>query len=132
MESFRVQEYISRHAGVPPRSYAIDLHNRRCKCGKFQTLQYPCAHVYAVCATTNLNAKKFIDEVYMLRYTLCIWGNEFPVMPDVSNWEVPPPAFEMLLNQQLHRHPKGRPHMTRICGDMYVREMSKPEHCGVC
>ncbi|PPD97653.1 hypothetical protein GOBAR_DD05332 [Gossypium barbadense] len=32
-------------------------------------------------------------------------GKKFPVIPDVSNWEVPPQsAFEMVLNRSLRRH----------------------------
>ncbi|PPD73774.1 hypothetical protein GOBAR_DD29306 [Gossypium barbadense] len=38
LETFQVQEYIGRHSGLLPRSYAVGLRNRRCKCGIFQTL----------------------------------------------------------------------------------------------
>ncbi|PPS10159.1 hypothetical protein GOBAR_AA10488 [Gossypium barbadense] len=72
----------------------------RCECGIFQTLRYLCAH-----------------------------GNEFPVMPDISNWEVPPPAFEMVPDHSLRRHPKGRPQSTRIQNDMDVRETGEPKLC---
>ncbi|KAK5784389.1 hypothetical protein PVK06_038912 [Gossypium arboreum] len=95
-------------------SYTVDLRNRRCECGIFQTLRYPCAHVHAACARANLNVEQFIDEIYTLERKLRIWGNEFPVMPDVSNWEVPPPIFEMVPDCSLRRHSKGRPQSTRI------------------
>ncbi|PPE01359.1 hypothetical protein GOBAR_DD01603 [Gossypium barbadense] len=85
LETFRVQEYIGHRSGLPPKSYAVDLRNRRCECRIFQTLQYPYAHVHAACARSNLNVEQFIDEIYTLQRTLCIWGNEIPVIPDVSN-----------------------------------------------
>ncbi|PPR86748.1 hypothetical protein GOBAR_AA33943 [Gossypium barbadense] len=43
-----------------------------------------------------------------------IRGNEFPIMHDVSNWEVPSLAFEMVPTCSLRRHPKGRPQSMRI------------------
>ncbi|PPD67627.1 hypothetical protein GOBAR_DD35497 [Gossypium barbadense] len=46
--------------------------------------------------------------------------------------EVPPVAFEMLPDHSLRRHLKGRPHITRIHGDMDVRKTGEPKHCGVC
>ncbi|PPD82720.1 hypothetical protein GOBAR_DD20335 [Gossypium barbadense] len=98
----------------------------------FRTLRYPCAHVHAACAKANLNVEQFIDEIYMLQRALRIWGNEFPVMPDVSNWEVPPPAFEMVSDRSLRRHPKSRPQSTRIRNDMDIRETGEPKLCTVC
>ncbi|PPD71477.1 hypothetical protein GOBAR_DD31622 [Gossypium barbadense] len=81
LETFRIQEYISRCSGLPPRSYAIDLQNRCCECRIFQTLRYSCA----ACTRANLNVEQFIDDIYTLQCTLRIWGNEFLVILDVSN-----------------------------------------------
>ncbi|PPS02181.1 hypothetical protein GOBAR_AA18476 [Gossypium barbadense] len=76
-----------RRSGIPPRSYGVDLRNRRCEYGMFQTLRYPCAHVVAACATYSLNAEQYIDDVYTLERTLCIWGNEFLVLRDYQHWK---------------------------------------------
>ncbi|PPD86405.1 hypothetical protein GOBAR_DD16666 [Gossypium barbadense] len=72
LETFRVHEHVCHRLGLSPRSYTIDLRNRRCKCRLFQTFQYPCAHVHAACARANLDIKQFIDEVYILQRTLHI------------------------------------------------------------
>ncbi|KAK5840374.1 hypothetical protein PVK06_009271 [Gossypium arboreum] len=40
--------------------------------------------------------KQFIDEVYTLEHTLHVWENEFPVLPDLFTWEVPPMTFEFV------------------------------------
>ncbi|PPS12195.1 hypothetical protein GOBAR_AA08449 [Gossypium barbadense] len=77
----------------------------------------------------NLNVERFIDEIYTLQRTLCIRGNKFPVIPDVSNWEVPLPTFEMLPGRSIRRHPKGRSQSTRIQNDMDVRETGEPKLC---
>ncbi|PPR92699.1 hypothetical protein GOBAR_AA27973 [Gossypium barbadense] len=132
LETFRVTEYISRRSGIPPRSYGVDLRNRRCECGMFQALRYPYAHVVAACATYSLNVEQYIDDVYKLERTLRIWGNEFPVLRDISTWEVQSPAFEMLPDRLLRRRVKGRPTITRIRNDMDVREQVDPKRCTIC
>ncbi|PPD75917.1 hypothetical protein GOBAR_DD27154 [Gossypium barbadense] len=106
--AFRVQEYICRRLGLSPKSYEV------------------------ACARAKLNVEQVINEIYTLQRTLRIWGNKFPVIPDVSNWEVPPPAFEMLRDRSLHKHLKGRPQLTRIQNDIDVRETSEPKVCMVC
>ncbi|KAL1147657.1 hypothetical protein V6Z11_A10G070200 [Gossypium hirsutum] len=118
LETFRVQEYIGRCSGFPPRSYV--------------TLRHPCAYGHATCARANLNVEQFIDEIYTLQRTLRIWGNKFPVMPNVLNWEVPPPTFEMVPDCSLRRHSKDRPQSTRIQNYMDVRETGEPKLCTVC
>ncbi|PPR83679.1 hypothetical protein GOBAR_AA37031 [Gossypium barbadense] len=105
-ETFRVTETIGRRPGIPPKSYGVDLRNRWCDCRRFQTLHYPCAHVVAACAKVSLNVDQFIDEVYTLERTLRVWENEFPVLPDLSTWEVPPTTFELVPDKGLHRNPK--------------------------
>ncbi|XP_052482535.1 uncharacterized protein LOC128036037 [Gossypium raimondii] len=83
-ETFRVTETIGCRPSIPPRSYGVDLRNRRCDCRRFQTLHFPCAHVVAACAKVGLNVEQFIDEVYTIERTLRVWENEFPVLPDLS------------------------------------------------
>ncbi|PPD83098.1 hypothetical protein GOBAR_DD19963 [Gossypium barbadense] len=83
LEMFRVTENISRR----PRSYGVDLRNRRCECRKFETLHYPCAHVVAACVKVNLDAEQYVDDAYTLERTLSVWENEFPILPDLSTWE---------------------------------------------
>ncbi|KAK5824919.1 hypothetical protein PVK06_019708 [Gossypium arboreum] len=131
-ETFRVTETIDRRPGIPPRSYGVDLRNRRCDCRRFQTLHYPCAHVVAACAKVSLNVDQFIDEVYTLERTLRVWENEFPVLPDLSTWEIPQTTFELIPNKGLRRNPRGRPQSSRIRNEMDIREKSDGKLCGVC
>ncbi|KAK5773503.1 hypothetical protein PVK06_049809 [Gossypium arboreum] len=131
-ETFRVTETIGRRPGIPPRSYGVDLRNRRCDCRRFQTLHYPCAHVVAACAKVSLNVDQFIDEVYTLERTLRVWENEFPVLPDLSTWEIPQTTFELIPDKGLRRNPRGRPQSSRIRNEMDIREKSDGKLCGVC
>ncbi|KAK5834967.1 hypothetical protein PVK06_010649 [Gossypium arboreum] len=104
LETFRVAETISRRPGIPPRSYGVDLWNRRCDYKRFQILHYPCAHVVAAYAKMNLNVEQFIDDVYTLECTLCVWENEFPVLLDLFTWEVPLTTFELVPDRGLCRN----------------------------
>ncbi|XP_016747595.1 uncharacterized protein [Gossypium hirsutum] len=131
-ETFLVTESIGRRPGIPLRSYGVDLRNRRFDCRRFQTLHYPCAHVGAACAKVNLNVEQFVDDVYTLEYTLRVWKNEFPVLPDLSMWEVPPRAFELVPDRGLRRNLRGRPQSSKIRNEMEIREKSDGKHCGLC
>ncbi|XP_016747433.1 uncharacterized protein [Gossypium hirsutum] len=131
-ETFRVTETIGCRPSIPPRSYGVDLRNRRCDCRRFQTLYFPCAHVVEACAKVGLNVEQFIDEVYTIKRTLRVWENEFPVLPDLSTWEVPPTTFELVPDIRLRRNLKGRPQSSRIRNEMDIREKSDGNLCGVC
>ncbi|PPD68802.1 hypothetical protein GOBAR_DD34319 [Gossypium barbadense] len=128
LETFRVTENIGRRT----RSYGVDLRNRRCECRKFETLHYPCTHVVAACAKVNLDAEQYVDDVYTLERTLRVWENEFPVLPDLSTWEVPPITFELVQDRRLRRNPRGRPQSSRIRNEMDIREKSDGKRCGIC
>ncbi|PPR91099.1 hypothetical protein GOBAR_AA29572 [Gossypium barbadense] len=54
--------------------------------------------------------------------TLLIIENEFPVLPDLSTWEVPSTTFELVPDKGLRRNPKGRPQSSRIRNEMDIRE----------
>ncbi|KAH1113700.1 hypothetical protein J1N35_007078 [Gossypium stocksii] len=70
--------------------------------------------------------------LYTLEHTLRVWKNEFPVLPDLSTWEVPQMTFELIPNKGLRRNPKGRSQSSRIRNEMDIREKSDGKLCGVC
>ncbi|XP_052887983.1 uncharacterized protein LOC108468713 [Gossypium arboreum] len=77
-ETFRVTETIGRRPGIPPRSYGVDLRNRRCDCRRFQTLHYPCTHVVAACAKVSLNVDQLSVKCTHLN-ARCVYGRmSFP------------------------------------------------------
>ncbi|XP_016673040.2 uncharacterized protein [Gossypium hirsutum] len=114
------------------RSYGVDLQNQRCECRRFETLHYPCALVVAACAKVNVNVEQYVNDVYTLERTSHVWENEFPVLPDLSTWEVPLTTFELLPNRGLRRNPRGRPQSSRIRNEMDIREKSDGKRCGIC
>ncbi|PPS09565.1 hypothetical protein GOBAR_AA11075 [Gossypium barbadense] len=94
--------YIVRRSEIPLRSYRVDLRNRQCECGMFQTLRYPCAHVVAACATYSLNVEQYIDNFYTLDY------------------------------RSLHKRVKGRLKTMRVQNGMDIREQVDPKRCTIC
>ncbi|PPD79993.1 hypothetical protein GOBAR_DD23087 [Gossypium barbadense] len=128
LKTFRVTETIGRRPGIPPRSYRVDLRNRQCDCRRFETLHYLCAHVMATCAKVNLNVEQFVDDMYTLKRT----KNEFPVLPDLSTWEVPPTIFEIVPDRGVCRNPRGHPQASRIHNEMDIMEKSDGKRCGLC
>ncbi|XP_017620542.1 uncharacterized protein LOC108464782 [Gossypium arboreum] len=120
LETFQVIETIGRRPGIPTRSYGVDLQNKRCDYRRFQTLHYSCAHVVAACTKVSLNVEQFIDDVYTPECTFGIWEKEFPVLPDLSTWEVPSTTFELVPDKGLRRNLKGRPQSSRIRNEMDI------------
>ncbi|PPD68727.1 hypothetical protein GOBAR_DD34391 [Gossypium barbadense] len=84
------------------------------------------------CAKVNVNVEQYVNDVYMLERTLYVWENEFPVLPDLSTWEVPLTTFELLPDKGLRRNLRGRPQSSRICNEMDIREKSDGKRCGIC
>ncbi|XP_012441913.1 uncharacterized protein LOC105766917 [Gossypium raimondii] len=132
LETFRVKETIGCRPGIPPRSYRVNLRNRQCDCRRFQTFHYPCEHVVVVCAKVLLNVEQFTDDVYTLECTLRVWENEFPVLPNLSTWDVLPTTFELVPDKGLRRNPKNIPQSSRIHNEMDIREKPDGKLYGLC
>ncbi|PPS10375.1 hypothetical protein GOBAR_AA10269 [Gossypium barbadense] len=61
-----------------------------------------------------------------------IHENEFPVLLDLSTWEVPPTTFELVPDKGLRRNLKGHLQSSRIHNEMDIREKFDGKHCGLC
>ncbi|PPD79443.1 hypothetical protein GOBAR_DD23623 [Gossypium barbadense] len=123
------------HVFVKEVNMAMDANAqkvRRYYCGKFQTLWYPCLHVVAAFTHVLINIEKYIDKMYTLEHILHIWGNEFPTLHDMSTWEVPPLTFELVSDMGLRRKPKCRPRVTKIHGEIDLREKTDPKRYSLC
>ncbi|PPR93839.1 hypothetical protein GOBAR_AA26830 [Gossypium barbadense] len=75
-----------------------------------------CNETFRVTETTvvnpvyHLGPTELISEVdvYTLEHMFRVWENGFPVLPDLSTWEVPPMTFDLVLDKGLRRNLKGR------------------------
>ncbi|KAL4352201.1 hypothetical protein GQ457_06G022340 [Hibiscus cannabinus] len=121
---FQVSEYSRPLEGIVQNNYVVDLRHRTCDCDIFQTFKYPCAHVFAACASVHFDVMTLVDPVYRLQTVFKVYRNEsFPATRPMT----------LILHCDTDLH--GRPHSTRIhCAeDMIVREPTgQAKHCSIC
>ncbi|KAH1057023.1 hypothetical protein J1N35_035088 [Gossypium stocksii] len=130
----QVNQIETRHVFVEDvRDTMVANHRmtRWCDCRRFQTLHYPCAHVVATCAKVSLNVEQFFYDVYILERMLRVRENKFPVLLDLSTWEVPPTTFELVPNKGLRRNLKGCPQSSKIHNKIDIREKSNGKRFGL-
>ncbi|PPE02556.1 hypothetical protein GOBAR_DD00381 [Gossypium barbadense] len=83
-------------------------------------------------AANSRKARTMNVQLYSRHYEMFRVIETFPTMRDVLTWEVLSPTFELVLDRNLHRKPRGHPHITRIRTDMNIRERVDTKYCGVC
>ncbi|XP_029147106.1 uncharacterized protein [Arachis hypogaea] len=111
--------------------FRVNLQYRRCDCGFFQALHYPCAHALAACAYARLDWQQYVDLVYHVESVFRVYEREFQPMPDEKMW--PPPEGQRLRpNPLLRRSMEGRPVSTMIRNEMDEVEPGPGKRCGLC
>ena len=111
--------------------FKVDMRERYCDCGDFQTDRYPCRHVIACCSNQYLDWQVYVDDVYRMDKICKVYKQEFGVVGHESTWP-PYNGPRIHPNPQLKRTEKGRPKSTRFLNEMDMREMRGPKHCGLC
>ncbi|XP_025685656.1 uncharacterized protein [Arachis hypogaea] len=71
--------------GVQSRFW-VYLERRRCDCGYFQALHYPCAHALAACAYARLEWQQYVEVVYRVENVFRVYEMEFQPMPNEEMW----------------------------------------------
>ncbi|KAL4315053.1 hypothetical protein AHAS_Ahas15G0146600 [Arachis hypogaea] len=111
--------------------FRVYLRQRRCDCGYFQVLHYPCAHALTACAHARLDWQSYVDDVYRVENVFRVYQMEFPPLPDEEVW--PPHEGQLLRsNPHLRRSMDGRPVSTRIRNEMDDVEPDPGKRCGIC
>ncbi|KAL4296137.1 hypothetical protein GQ457_12G006230 [Hibiscus cannabinus] len=75
---FRVSEYSRPLEGIQHNAYVVDLRQRTCQCGVFQTFKYPCSHAIAAASSVRIPYMDFVDPVYLLQTVFKVYEKEFP------------------------------------------------------
>ncbi|XP_016200232.1 uncharacterized protein LOC107641249 [Arachis ipaensis] len=125
---FTVDEIAA--VGVQSR-FRVNLQARRCDCGYFQALHYPCVHALAACAYSRLEWEQYVDLVYRVERVFRAYEVEFQPMPDEEMW----PPYEgprVRSNPLLRRTLEGRLVSTRIRNEMDEVEPGPGKRCGLC
>ncbi|XP_020970082.1 uncharacterized protein LOC110268336 [Arachis ipaensis] len=125
---FTVDEIAA--AGVQSR-FRVNLRYRRCDCGYFQALHYPCAHALAACAYARLDWQEYVDLVYRVESVFRVYQMEFQPVPDEEMWP-PSEGAHIRHSPLLRRTMEGRPVSTRIRNEMDDVEPGPGKRCGIC
>ncbi|XP_029147038.2 uncharacterized protein [Arachis hypogaea] len=111
--------------------FRVNLRYRRCDCGYFQALHYPCAHALAACAYARLDWQEYVDLVYRVESVFRVYQMEFQPVPDEEMWP-PNEGPHIRPNPLLRRTMEGRPVSTRIRNEMDDVEPGPGKRCGIC
>ncbi|KAL4295829.1 hypothetical protein GQ457_12G017610 [Hibiscus cannabinus] len=63
----QVSAYSRPVEDILQNSYIVDLRQRTCDCGIFQTFKYPCVHIFTTCASIHFDAMTLVDPIYQLQ-----------------------------------------------------------------
>ncbi|XP_025685424.1 uncharacterized protein [Arachis hypogaea] len=111
--------------------YAVNLRQRYCDCGEFQTDRIPCRHVFACCANQRLDWQQYVHEVYRMDEIRKVYRARFKPLGNPTTW----PLYQgprHIPNPHLKRVSKGRPKITRFLNEMDMRDMRGPRRCRLC
>src|SRR3954463_15378723 len=128
--TFSVKETIDHNQGLPRQEYRVNIPDRWCDCGQFQTFRMPCSHVLAACSHTHFDALSLVSEIYKVSTLLNVYDNFFPVVAMEAYW----PVYEgetVWHNDLMRRNKSGRPNSRRIRTEMDVTEKMQRK-CSIC
>ncbi|XP_057747614.1 uncharacterized protein LOC130966807 [Arachis stenosperma] len=111
--------------------YAVNLRQRHCDCGEFQTYRIPCRHVFACCVNQRLDWQQYVHDVYRMEEIKKVYRARFKPLGNPATWPVYQGPRHMP-NPHLKRVSKGRPKITRFLNEMDMRDMRGPRRCRLC
>ncbi|XP_057738164.1 uncharacterized protein LOC130955342 isoform X1 [Arachis stenosperma] len=127
---FTVSEAAST-GGYNFGAYRVSLKERRCDCGYFQALHYPCKHVLIACASQRIDWTTYVDSVYRMSSVFNVYKMVFSAPPHEDHW----PMYEgprVVPDPSLMRATQGRPPSTRLRKNMDEFDEGQPKRCGLC
>lgn len=127
---FEVEEGFNQQNHRSGYTWRLNLDERTCECGRFQTFKYPCSHVIAACANQSLDYLQYVDPVYTIQNIVDAYsGQWYPIGNDLN---MPPRAGPRIAPDPAKIRKKGRPRSTRIRNEMDLREtQSQPSRRSV-
>ncbi|XP_045795114.1 uncharacterized protein LOC123889695 [Trifolium pratense] len=129
-ERFAVEETQDPREGRPKGTFKVDLGEKWCDCGRFQSLHMPCSHVIAACFDAHLQYQAYIDDVFKVASVCRVYEHTFEVVQAEMYW----PKYEgrkLYPDPSMKRVKKGHPKKSRIRTEM--DEFGKKERlCGLC
>ncbi|GAU43784.1 hypothetical protein TSUD_378090 [Trifolium subterraneum] len=84
--TYSVRETVNHNEGQPMRIFKVNLDEKWCDCGKFQSLHLPCSHVIAICSGVRRFYQVYISDVYTVADVFRIYDESFQVVQNKGYW----------------------------------------------
>ncbi|KAH0730616.1 hypothetical protein KY289_001804 [Solanum tuberosum] len=114
--------------GTGGNSHCVSLNERKCDCGKWVNLHFPCSHVMKVTDRMGGLARNFVSEHFTIESYVATYSGSFSPIGHEAYW--PSPSFTMRSNE-FYRCP-NRPRTTRIPNEMDRGSTVYERACGLC
>ncbi|KAG5613079.1 hypothetical protein H5410_024360 [Solanum commersonii] len=122
----RLDLYKLMYSGGNP--HCVSLNERKCDCGKWVNLHFPCSHVMKVTDRMGGLARNFVSEHFTIESYVATYSGSFSPIGHEAYW--PSPSFTMRSNE-FYRRP-NRPRTTRIPNEMDRGSTLYERDCGLC
>ena len=112
------------------RTHRLNLHEKKCTCGKTLIYGFPCSHIIATCQHRCVDFRFFLEGYYTTQSYYDTWASFFHPIFNEDEWPlydgptiVPPKSMQRMGNR--------RPKSTRLHNDMDVRDGKTNITCGL-
>ncbi|KAH0691282.1 hypothetical protein KY289_018640 [Solanum tuberosum] len=108
--------------------HCVSLNERKCDCGKWVNLHFPCSHIMKVTDRMGGLARNFVSEHFTVENYVATYFGSFSPVGHEAYW--PSPNFRMESNELYHRLNRSR--TTRIPNEMDRGATVYERACGLC
>ena len=113
------------------RTHRLNLHEKKCTCGKTLVYGFPCSHIIATYQHHCVDFHLFVEGYYTTQSYYDTWASLFHPIFNEDEWSIydsptigPPESMQHMGS--------GRPKSTRLHNEMDVREGITSITCGLC
>ena len=113
------------------RIHHLNLHEKKCTCGKTLIYGFPCSHIIAACQHRCVDFRSFVQGYYTTQSYCDTWPSLFYPIFNEDEW----PLYEgptIVAPESMKRQLSGRPKSTRLHNEMDIREGKTRLKCGLC
>ncbi|KAM3221712.1 hypothetical protein P3L10_020982 [Capsicum annuum] len=100
--------------GTGGNPHRVSLNDKKCDCGKWANLHFPCSHVMKVTERMGGLARNFVSEHFTIENNVATYSGLFSPVGHEAYW--PSPSFIMRSNE-FYRRP-NRQRTTRVPNEM--------------
>ena len=113
------------------RTHPLNLHNKKCTCGKTLIYGFPCSHIIATCQHRCVNFRLFVQGYYNTQSYFDTWASLFQPIFNKDVWPLYDGPTIVPLESMKHMG-SGRPKLTQLYNEMDVKEGKTAITCGMC